>query len=158
MTSAPSDPEFVSAKRASSERSQKGKAVAASRRKETEAWANSLPEPQIPKYPPGTLRHLAMNHYNDLWASRGKFEKHAGSDASPGFRNRICVNFLRHEMSDYENQLAEAAGRVGARVARGIIRKKVMRAIFRAYPSLRDNLTAHCEPRDLNNRPERPQD
>lgn len=77
----------------------------------------------------------ACASYNYLERSiRDEF--HASPSSNPRFLERICVNFLRHECSQYEHELIKVAGRVGADDARSRIKKIVLDAIAGAYPTL----------------------
>ena len=48
------------------------------------------------------------------------------------------VNYLRHELSSYENELNETAGKVGVRDAYLEIKDKVLFAIGDSYPELQN--------------------
>lgn len=77
------------------------------------------------------LTKLAINAYNERnWDS--DMPAHVRSDAH--FLDRICVNFIRHELTNYDVSLEEAAGKVGVSVAVGKIRAKVYSTIENAYP------------------------
>ena len=127
-------PEFVTAKKKADARKLTAKAGAKKKLGETLDWANSVYCPEIPGIK--NLRQDACDHYNHLWASRGRWEKHANPNDDTTFLNRIIVNFLRHELSPYEEKLFEAKGRTGAPEARAIIRQKVLEAIAKKYPWL----------------------
>lgn len=67
-------------------------------------------------------------------------EWYASERSSPEFLERITVNYLRHELSSYENHLTRVAGQVGAEDAYWRIKEKVLDAIAGAYP----HLAAEC--------------
>lgn len=76
------------------------------------------------------LRQVAICAYND-WN-----DGHPASlNSDEGFLARICVNYIRHQLTHYDSALAEIAGRTG--VAQGVdsIRRKVYAAIAAAYPA-----------------------
>jgi hypothetical protein len=137
VASIESTAEFKDALSAAADRSQRAKAKAAGRRAATIQWAEDLPTPEIPTYSRDELRDLACHHYEELWLARGK-EKHADITAPDGFLDRISVNFLRHQLSPYEERLFRSRGRVGASEARAIIRRQVLSTISKAYPWLSD--------------------
>lgn len=117
-------------------RSQTAKSVAAKRQTDTINWAKTLPEVVIRKYSQGELYKKACQHYNDLWASRGK-DKYATVNESKEFLNRISHNYLRHELSNYEELIGESFGKIGADEARVIIREHIQKAIFEMFPYLK---------------------
>lgn len=88
-----------------------------------------------------TARHQAVDHYNNLWWSRGRDDKWASLDAHPAFLDRITVNFLRHATSRYEQLLETIYGKVGVAEARRRIRHRVLDGIAKVYPEL----AAECE-------------
>jgi hypothetical protein len=53
-----------------------------------------------------------------------------------GFYQRITVNYLRHELTDYEYELHRVLGKVGVDDAIDSLRQKIYNAIGRAYPDL----------------------
>lgn len=54
------------------------------------------------------------------------------------FLNRIMVNYLRHNLSDYDSRLADIFGRVGTSEAYRIINEKIYSKIAEIYPELKD--------------------
>ena len=50
------------------------------------------------------------------------------------FIDRICVNFIRHTLTNYDYSLEQAAGKVGVVVAVNKIRGKVYSEIANTYP------------------------
>lgn len=82
------------------------------------------------------LYRLACKHYNCLWASRGNFEKCADLSCSKPFLNRIAVNMLRHEFSQYEEELGEIFGKIGKDLAYVELKNLVLDKIKEKYPFL----------------------
>jgi hypothetical protein len=78
-------------------------------------------------------------HYNHRAADRGEASANEGCDQE--FLDRISVNYLRHSLTAYEQQLPRFFGRVGQAEAYTVIKRKVLDAIARAYPWL----AAECE-------------
>ena len=62
----------------------------------------------------------------------------ASEDSDDAFLSRIMVNYIRHDLSSYEERLDMLFGRVGKREAYRILLKKIYKAIKKAYPSLAD--------------------
>jgi hypothetical protein len=91
----------------------------------------------IPKYKKRKLTAMAIAHYNDLWKSRGDYEKFANEDSDISFLKRITKNMLRHEFSDYEDRLCEIFGQIGVSEGYIILKKKVNNEINKVYPFLK---------------------
>jgi hypothetical protein len=102
----------------------------------------------VPELTMSQLRKLAVQHYNELWAARGKYEKRASENDDPAFLNRIAYNCLRHDLvviklADgdvvYRDELLAALhGVVGKNDAYDALWDKVSEAVFNAYPDLAD--------------------
>jgi len=54
------------------------------------------------------------------------------------FLNRIIVNYLRHNLSNYDDKLEEIFGKVGKAEAYHIINKKIYSKMAEVYPFLKD--------------------
>jgi hypothetical protein len=65
----------------------------------------------------------------------------ASPSDEPAFLERITVNFIRHELTEYDAALWEFAGKTGIVLAVAEIRSRVYSAIAQAYPAL----GAECE-------------
>ena len=91
--------------------------------------------PAILTEPLPVVRRRAIKEYN----VRSDFSASESSDLD--FLNRITVNYLRHNMTDYELTLEKNRGKVGTQEAYINVRKKVLDAIAAAYPELRDECT-----------------
>lgn len=52
------------------------------------------------------------------------------------FLDRITVNYLRHNVTDYDDMLQELRGRVGVRDAEDLFRERVYEAIASRFPEL----------------------
>jgi hypothetical protein len=74
----------------------------------------------------------------------------ASLDSDPSFLQRITVNYIRHELTRYDESLEEAAGKVGAHEARVAIKRKVLDAI--ASNTRHCALSAECKylPRNMD--------
>lgn len=92
----------------------------------------AVPEMALP-----VLIRRAVAHYN----ARNPGKAAADYLSSEEFIARICVNFLRHECSIYDQSRDFLQGRASAddRAAVGaVIKGRTLRAIAAAYPALRD--------------------
>lgn len=58
----------------------------------------------------------------------------ATTNSEMTFLNRITVNFIRHELTEYDRSLEEIAGKTGVTIAVDAIRNKVYSAIADTYP------------------------
>jgi hypothetical protein len=96
-------------------------------------WLDSL-EIEVPKMADKELTSLAIQHYNALWSGT---EKRAHASDSPEFLDRISVNYLRHQLTPYEEHLGQIAGKTGAHEARDSLRSAIYEAIGDTYPELR---------------------
>lgn len=67
--------------------------------------------------------------------------KPATEKSDKEFLDRITVNYLRHNLSQYDDELAELFGKVGTEEAYKILNKRIYSEIAKAYPNLR----AECE-------------
>lgn len=83
----------------------------------------------------------AIAHYNERQLDRS-FDR--GRDpgeparltSDRAFLQRIAVNYLRHEVTDYEQVLADLTTQIGKDDAYLVVRKRVLEAIGNAYPEL----------------------
>jgi hypothetical protein len=127
--------EWQESKRATEQRQESAKKAVETKR-ERLLDAIMLSKIHIPILPETTLTHQACDNYNALQLSRANIV----ADARPGdnaeFLERITVNYLRHCLTSYEEELAEIYGKVGVREAYRLISNKVYCAIAEAYPHL----------------------
>jgi hypothetical protein len=95
-------------------------------------WLDSLVI-EVPQMTDEELTTRAVEHYNIHWMDT---EKRARVDDDEDFLDRISVNYLRHELSPYEEHLNQIAGKTGAHEARSRLRSLIYNAIEDAYPDL----------------------
>lgn len=132
-------------------RSEKAQIRSQSMKKSAERRKNELlqkiedEEIKVPKLYPRHLKRNSLDHYNAHWLSRGCFEKFATGKESKSFLHRINVNYLRHEVSDYEYRLMDVYSKIGAEEARLLIKIKVLEAIGRAYHKLKPECNRQIE-------------
>src|SRR5262245_52612751 len=117
------------------QRSSAMKAVADENR---EALLDALVRVQIvvPRYEFAQVREAAVQHYNLLWAERGKYEKGASIHSDPKFLERITLNFIRHQLTRYAGLLAAIQGKIGKAEAYQLLKARVIEEIHRTYPEL----------------------
>ena len=125
-----------------------GRKAAQTRRRKAAQWAANV---EIRIYCPTRslkeLRAVATEHakdYAELRAERRRdydYEEYDRSDyggwSGDEPTGRWCVNFLRHECSEYDMTLADTFGQTGKELAISIIRLRIYRDIARHWPSLR---------------------
>lgn len=90
----------------------------------------------VPRMDRDKVIRQACAHYNALAGERGRYDAAAGPDADPAFLERITVNYLRHELTGYEQELADLYGLTGRPEASRLIKERVLDAIAAAYPWL----------------------
>ena len=83
------------------------------------------------------LTEQACAHFNDWQSVRERWDAQEATPASnPSFLERISVNYLRHRLSAYEQELARLFGKVGVREAYLEVNDQVYEAIATTYPTL----------------------
>jgi len=136
VADAEADPGFTARKSRAQSRSAPS-AKAAGRKRDELLEKVSAVEISVPQMAWNTLVRGACAHYNALQLARGNDDyDQATPDSDPAFLERIAVNYLRHELSDYEPELARLFGQVGRADASSVVRKRVYNAIADAYPDL----------------------
>ncbi len=133
---AEADPGFTARKARAQNRSASSAKVAGRKRDELLETVSAV-EISVPQMSWNVLVRGACEHYNALQLACGNYDyDQAAPDSDPAFLERIAVNYLRHELSDYEPELAKLFGQVGRADAASVIRKRVYNAIADAYPDL----------------------
>lgn len=105
-------------------------------------WVNTV-EIDVPVFEKEELIKWACDHYNEMQVER-EFEGRptcgmmAATDSDPKFLERICVNFLRHCLTKYEEHLDEISGKVGFIYGYQEIRRKILFKISKSYQWLAD--------------------
>lgn len=108
----------------------------------TVALARQL-ELTVEKIPLGKLKKLAVEHWlafkreRDYWYDHPQLEPW---DKPDPFRDRICVNFLRHQASEYHVNLQIVSGKTGIGEAYYIFWQQIATAIKEAYPVLAEEV------------------
>lgn len=141
-------PEFATHAQKSTLRSVSALAVAERKRRETLAWANTVPITLGSVRSLDAVQQSSIRHFNERqkWKSAvwGDSRDNAPSllkemsNVEESFLDRITVNYLRHEMSNYEGLLEEKFGRIGNAEAYGVIKRRVLEVIADTYPILSD--------------------
>jgi hypothetical protein len=111
------------------------------RRDELVERVRAEPPPRVPSIRRDKLIRQACDSYNARQRAGPYVECWASAASDPEFLKRIMVNYLRHELTDYERRLDMIAGQIGCRDAHQVIRQAVYSAIAGAYP----DLAAECD-------------
>ena len=77
------------------------------------------------------VESFAIDAYNEYNEDNFNPASHKSNRA---FLDRICVNFIRHELTEYDFSLETVAGETGITQAVDAIREKVYAAIAACYP------------------------
>ena len=88
----------------------------------------------LPDWKPEKAFKEAVNHYNNLWAYRGKDKyildyKHLDMDTL----ERITANMFRHRFTKYEEELDRCFGKVGSTEAHDYLRTKINEMVHQKY-------------------------
>lgn len=87
-----------------------------------------------------SLIRLSIQSYNDFYGDRDYFSP-STRKSNPEFLDRICVNYLRHELTSYDDELFEIYNKTGKQLAYKIIKTSVLELIAEKYPYLKDECT-----------------
>lgn len=111
------------------------KAIKTKRTKAIE-WAESV-DITIPQVSKAELSNAAISRYNERVHWESDYEvSPATIDSDPDFLDRITVNYIRHDLTDYDSLLANLYGTVGVDEAYEILRDRVDGEIRDQYPHL----------------------
>jgi hypothetical protein len=120
---------FIAAKEKAEKRQQAASEAIATKREKLRKYLDSIVI-EIPLLARDELEGLALVHWRAI--SRDHWEP----GESPTWIDMISVNYLRHELSCYEEELDSIAGRVGAKEAALELFDKVVDEIASVYPHL----------------------
>ena len=99
------------------------------------SWEISLKEKPLK-----SLIQNAIHSYNkfheELQSERGHEFNAASLSSDKSFLERITVNYIRHNLSHYDNKLEQLFGKVGKNEAYSILNKKIYSKIEEKYPTL----------------------
>lgn len=126
-------PEFAAARTKAARRSEIARQAADRRRAQTMAAVEQLAI-TVPVIGRKELIERACRTYNRLEASL--FDESAGPGSDPAFIERITVNHIRHDLTEYDQALEDKYSLVGGDAAKAPIRERVYEAIARTYPHL----------------------
>jgi hypothetical protein len=110
-----------------------GKERAKRKRDELIMYANGL-QINIPNYEKTRLIQLACDHYN-RWNENAYYQASPSSDCI--FLKRICINYLRHQCTCYDDELGKFYRKVGVQDAHDVLQTRINDAIKQKYEWLR---------------------
>jgi hypothetical protein len=93
---------------------------------------------KVPELSQSDLQERAVEHRNVQMCTREGYSTASVESADPEHLQRWCVNFLRHQCTEYDSRLKALHGRVGKGEAAVELRTKMNEAIGDAYPDLID--------------------
>jgi hypothetical protein len=111
------------------------KAIATKKRILTNIAANW--KPVITTKHINIVRKEAIENYNDFHYDHKQYSV-ASNKSDPSFLERITVNYIRHDLTDYDGLLYELHGKIGIHEAIELVRDRVYDTIAAAYPNLSD--------------------
>lgn len=95
----------------------------------------------INRLEPNAIRIAAISAYNHLHGKSDNFRP-ATSNSDPSFVDRITVNYIRHEQTNYDKSLQLISRKVGKAHAYALLKNRVLSAISQEYPELQEECTS----------------
>lgn len=106
--------------------------VSENKRNELLEYINNL-EIIVPNFDKNYLIKVSCDHYNSYNFDKVWNRTPATKDSDEVFLSRICTNYLRHNMTNYESELEKLFGKVGKYEAYNLLKTKINSAIFEKY-------------------------
>jgi hypothetical protein len=94
------------------------------------------------------LQSMAINAYNNLCFNRGKSDI-ATNNSEQTFLDRITVNFIRHELTSYDEQLYQLYGKTGKEYGVDLVATKIFDKIMEVYPKYKHECHKQLQRRGL---------
>lgn len=134
--------EFKAAVVGTAKRKEGAKKAVATKTQQLRKWLKTV-QIHVPAFTKDKIIERACKHYNEMQQDRmdegrSTSGKEATDDSDPKFLERICVNYLRHCLTKYEDHLDKMSGKVGFGEGYGEIRRKIFAKISETYPWLAD--------------------
>lgn len=79
----------------------------------------------------------AIDAYNDFNCERGRFENTASKNSDKEFLDRIMVNYVRHNLTEYDYALYQLVAKTGKGRAYLLLNEKIYSTIAEIYPHLK---------------------
>lgn len=147
-----SSEEFSAAKNRLKNRINASKKAAETKREklleEVESWEIVVEEKSME-----TIMNEAMEHYMDRCSESNlenpNFDIGNIDFSNKEFMHRIAVNYIRHELSMYDDRLENLFGKVGKDDAYLLLNEKIYEAIAEAYPDLGNECQRQLERKEM---------
>lgn len=127
--------EFQEVQQSRLKRREAAQNAVATKKKKLQQFLEGI-EVKVPEMEWEVLTRRAVDHFNDRAFERRTDAPLASTESDEALLDRIRVNYLRHELTTYEEDLQNTAGKVGAADAYLDIKEKVLDAISDTYPEL----------------------
>lgn len=105
--------------------------AAADRRRNEMLRLMAADEVRIPDLAPHVLTDRAIRHRDP----RDAIDAHKADEAT---LNRWKVNYLRHQLTDYDSMIEGMFGAIGRAAVEAVMRRRALEAIGKKYPDLLD--------------------
>jgi hypothetical protein len=130
---------FLELKEKSMKRREAMKKVAKMKESELLKYVDSI-EIEVEKMEIEKIKKLAIENYNFHQGEIDHIENMIFSekDLDNAFLSRIMVNYIRHNLTNYEDLLEELEGKVGKINAYIKLKNKILKKIAEVYPDLKD--------------------
>lgn len=125
--------------------SARSKTTAQRKRQELLADIENMPV-SIKRKPSETVIKEAIRNWEDRGYERDDYRD--GSNADDATKRRWAVNYIRHNLCQYDESLEGVAGKIGVSEAVTAIRRKVYAKIAEAYPEFSGECRRQMEQRE----------
>ena len=142
--------QFLEHKKKNDKRSEAAYDAACTRRKKTfkriEDVEIVLPKLTLDKLAAAARENYNIHHYEAITNDRKeRIISFTSWDQPDAFRDRVCVNYLRHRGTDYEYIIESIKGATGKEDARIMLREKIVEKIIDMYPELEEEAERQLE-------------
>lgn len=104
---------------------------------------------QIDKISYKKILRYAIDDYNDFKLSKNDTKSLINNNTNKEILDRVCVNFIRHQLSDYDGMLYELSGRTGISKAYLILNQKIYDTISEIYPRYKNECTRQLNDKEF---------
>ena len=101
---------------------------------------DELPEPIIPIIKEKQLYKEALEQYNDFYAYVRNRPDKCIKNPNISTKKRLAVNYIRHQLTHYDEDLDHIFGKVGKDDAYILLKNNTLNAIKKYYPYLEDEV------------------
>lgn len=153
--------EFLQLQAKALKRRETGKTVTEKRKKEYLDYLENRMPVRVREVQEEELIKEACDSYNRHQRDRAwrRYERGFGDDdfttfeadqnSDQHFLDRIIVNYIRHDLTSYDNLLSSTHGKLAKEEAIQIIRRRVFVAIAETYPNYCEEIKRQCTERNI---------